>query len=76
MQIAANTTGVFARTRTAFRSMFSTTPTVTYSICVPGMESIGSYDTIEQAEAALHYLPFSVRQQAAIYDADGYCVRR
>lgn len=76
MQIVANTTSLFARTRIAFRSLFSTAPAVGYSICVPGMDSIGSYETVEQAETALHYLPFSVRQQAAIYDADGYCVRR
>ena len=45
-----------------------------FSIFVPGMEAIGDYPTVEEAETALHYLPFSIRQQAVIVNQDGYCV--
>lgn len=47
-----------------------------FSIHVPGMGVIGSYTNIIDAESALYYLPYSVRQRAEILDGDGYCLSR
>ena len=82
MQYSANTTvSLFARFLSALRAAFTihsarAATVAGFSIYVPGEGLIGDYDTVEQAETALHYLPYSVRQQATIHDADGYCVCR
>ena len=47
-----------------------------YTIRVTGAGAVGSYGTPEEAEAARSLLPCSVRQHAAIYDQDGWCVTR
>ena len=47
-----------------------------FTIYTPAGGVIGSYASVEAAETALHYLPYSVRQQAEIHDADGYCLCR
>ena len=47
-----------------------------YSIHVPGEGMIGDYSSVQEAETALHYLPYSARQRATICDQDGVCVCR
>ena len=37
---------------------------------------VGSYATVNEAECAMHYPPYSARQSATICDQDGYCVVR
>ena len=78
MQNTANAIPVFPRifsVISAIRAAMTARADVeSFSIFVPGMEVIGDYPTVEEAETALHYLPFSIRQQAAIVNQDGYCV--
>lgn len=82
MQYSANTTiSPFARFFAALRALFAVRPARAaavsgYSIYVPGEGLIGDYTTVTEAETALHYLPYSVRQRATIHDADGYCICR
>ena len=80
MQNTANAMPVFPRIFAVLRAiraaMAARHDVESYSISVPGMEAIGDYPTVEEAETALHYLPFSIRQQATICDQDGYCVVR
>lgn len=80
MQNTANAMPVFPRifaVLRAIRAAMAARPDVeSYSIFVPGMEAVGDYATVEEAETALHYLPYSARQQATICDQDGYCVVR
>ena len=77
MQKTVNATTMFARIITAARAALAAqTVPECYSINVPGLGLIGDYATITEAESALHYLPYSARQQATICDQDGYCVVR
>lgn len=79
MQHTANTT-LSARIVAFLRSLFPAQTCApmqeTFSIHVSGMGVIGSYTNIIDAESALHYLPYSVRQRAEILDGDGYCLSR
>ena len=78
MQNTANDIPVFPRIFSVISAIRAATTAradvESFSIFVPGMEVIGDYPTVEEAETALHYLPFSIRQQAAIVNQDGYCV--
>lgn len=82
MQYSANTAvSLFARFFAALRALFAVRPARVaaadgFSIYVPGEGLIGDYATVAEAETALHYLPYSVRQRATIHDADGYCICR
>lgn len=83
MQHSANTTiSLFARFLAALRALFAVRPShaaaavAGFSIYIPDEGLIGDYATVAEAETALHYLPYSVRQQATIHDADGYCICR
>ncbi len=60
----------------AVRSARAAADAVGFSIYVPGEGLIGDYATVTEAETALHYLPYSVRQRAEILDGDGYCLSR
>ena len=78
MQNTANAIPVFPRIFSMIRAIRAAVAAradvESFSIFVPGMEAIGDYPTVEEAETALHYLPFSIRQQAVIVNQDGYCV--
>lgn len=81
MQYSANTIiSLFARFLTFLRALSAVRPARTavagFSIYVPGEGLIGDYATVTEAETALHYLPYSIRQRATIHDADGYCICR
>lgn len=83
MQYSDNTTvPLLARFLAALRTLFITRPSraaaivAGFSIYIPGEGLIGDYATVSEAETALHYLPYSVRQRATIHDADGYCIYR
>lgn len=78
MQLSANTNTAFARLHQFVRGLLISRPVADTGICihVPGIGLIGDYATPEDAEAALHYLPFSARQKATICDADGCCLSR
>lgn len=77
MQLTANTT----RRRCTFhlfsllRAAFAAAPASSYSVLVAG-RTVGSYATPEEAETALHRLPYPQQQRATICDADGFCVAR
>ena len=77
MQLTANTTRRRC-TRNLFsllRAAMSVAPTPSYSVLVAGY-TVGSYATPEEAETALHCLPYPQQQRATICDADGFCVTR
>ena len=76
MQITANT-NIIARIIAAARTALYAKPAPeSFSINIPGEGLIGDYATVTEAECAMHYLPYSVRQRATICDQDGYCVAR
>lgn len=79
MQHTVNTT-LSARIITFLRSLFPAQTCApmqeSFSIHVPGMGVIGNYTKIIDAEIALHYLPYSIRQRAEILDGDGHCLSR
>lgn len=77
MQLTANTTRRRC-TRNPFailRAVLSAAPAPSYSVLVAG-RTVGSYATPEEAETALHRLPYPQQQRAIICDADGFCVAR
>ena len=81
MQYSANTIiSLFARFLTLLRALSAVRPAraavAGFSTYVPGEGLIGNYATVTEAETALHYLPYSIRQRATIHDADGYCICR
>ena len=77
---ASTTISPFARFLAALRTLFAVRPAgvdaAGFSIYIPGEGLIGDYATVTEAETALHYLPYSVRQRATIHDSDGYCICR
>lgn len=75
---ASTTISPFARFLAALRALFAVRPAdaAGFSIYIPGEGLIGDYATVTEAETALHYLPYSVRQRATIHDGDGYCICR
>lgn len=77
IQLTANTTRRRC-TRNPFvllRAAFAAAPASSYSVLVAG-RTVGSYATPEEAETALHRLPYPQQQRATICDADGFCVAR
>lgn len=78
MQLTANTKTrrctfpLFSLLRAAFAA---SAPAPSYSVLVAG-HTVGSYATPEEAETALHRLPYPQQQRATICDADGFCVAR
>lgn len=77
MQHVANTNTTLARILCAIRAALAAQPAPeSYSIHVPGEGMIGDYSSVQEAETALHYLPYSARQRATICDQDGVCVCR
>lgn len=76
MQTTANTNTIYRIIAAARAAMAARHIQECYSIHVAGVGQIGEYATISEAENALHLLPYCTRQQATIYDQDGYCVVR
>lgn len=83
MQHSANTAiSLFTHFIAALRTLFAVQPAhvasavAGFSIYIPSKGLIGDYATVAEAETALHYLPYSVRQKATIHDGDGYCICR
>ena len=75
MQAKANTT-IIPVVSAAIRSLLPSPSSEWFTISIPGEEPVGKYETIEDAETSLQFLPFSVRQRAFICDADGRCLIR
>lgn len=76
MQTTANTTIITRIIAAARAALAAQEAPESYSINIPGVGLIGSYATVNEAECAMHYLPYSTRQCATICDQDGYCVVR
>lgn len=76
IQLTANTKARCTRNLfSLLRTVLSAAPASSYSVLVAG-RTVGSYATPEEAETALHRLPYPQQQRATICDADGFCVAR
>lgn len=81
MQTIANTATIFPRLLGLARAALAAAavrrpPAESFALYVPGHGAAGDYDTIEQAETARQRLPYTQRQRAIIYDADGNALCR
>ena len=80
MQTTANTTHI--NLASILRSLLQIRPRLraaapeSYTLYAPGYGMIGDYATANEAENARCRLPYSVRQQAEIYDENGACLCR
>lgn len=52
------------------------TPSFPFVLGVPGVGTIDSYASPEEAEQAISLLPISQQDNAYLYDVDGYCLSR